>query len=153
MSIFFDKKLLERVGFVGREDLVKVSPSDQQSSPPGEEGQPTGEQALVNDSGIVTTETERRVYDYVRYRLPFLIARDEDLFRKLDHISYRDYKGTFAVSYKQVQKGKLFNFREGTDTKYLFEFPEVDAPIKTDALSDIDDELLSIFMRRVEELG
>jgi hypothetical protein len=102
---------------------------------------------------VVTTEAEMEVYEYVRHRLPFLIERDEDLFRKLDNLSFRDYKGTFVVSYKQVQKGKLFNFREGADVKYRFEFPESDETINTDELSDIDDKLLAVFMKRVEQLG
>ena len=68
-------------------------------------------------------------------------------------ITNRDYKGTFTVSYKQVNKGRLFNFQEGSDPKYRFEFPDSDTAINTNTLSDIDDVLLNIFMRRVEELG
>jgi predicted type IV restriction endonuclease len=93
------------------------------------------------------------VYDYVKHRLPFLIDRNEDLFHRLDDIYYRDYRGTFAVSYKQDRKGRLFNFREGGDETYRFEFPESGEIITTAELSDIDDKLLAIFMRRVEELG
>jgi predicted type IV restriction endonuclease len=156
MNAFFDKKLLERVGFANREDLVKVSPPSAQSPPPErevtEDEQPE-RQPKEADSGVVTTEAELSVYDYVRYRLPFLIARDEALFRKLDDIYFRDFKGAFAVSYKQDRKGRLFNFREGTDTKYRFEFPESGVTMTTDDLSDIDDELLAVFMRRIEELG
>ena len=92
-------------------------------------------------------------YDYVRHRLPFLIDRDEDLFRKLDHVYFKDFRGTFAVCYKQDRKGRLFNFREGSDTKYRFEFPESGEIVATDQLSDIDDKLLAVFMKRVEELG
>jgi hypothetical protein len=102
---------------------------------------------------IITTEAELEVYDHVRHRLPFLIDRDEDLFRKLDNVYFKDFRGIFAVCYKQDRKGRLFNFREGTDTKYRFEFPESGETITTDELSDIDDKLLAIFMKRVEELG
>jgi hypothetical protein len=156
MNAFFDKKLLERVGFANREDLVKVPPPSAQSPPPDPEvteDEPPERQPKDSDSVVTTTESELSVYDYVRYRLPFLIARDEELFRKLDDIYFRDFKGAFAVSYKQDRKGRLFNFREGTDTKYRFEFPESGATITTDDLADIDDELLAVFMRRVEELG
>ena len=62
-------------------------------------------------------------------------------------------KSVFAVCYKQDRKGRLFNFREGADAKYRFDFPESDEVITTDELSDIDDKLLGIFMKRVEELG
>lgn len=152
MNAFFDKKLLERVGFADREDLVKVPPSEPQPTPPPTEEIPD-DQLKAEGSDIVTTEAELEVYDYVKHRLPFLIDRDEDLFRKLENVRFRDYKGTFAVSYKQVQKGKLFNFREGTDAKYRFEFPESGEIITTDQLSDIDDKLLAVFMKRVGELG
>jgi hypothetical protein len=156
MNVFFDKKLLERVGFADREDLVKVSAAETQSSSPTQEmfsDQATENQPQALGTDIITTEAEQEVYNYVRSRLPFLIDRDEDLFRKLDNIYYRDYRGTFAVSYKQDRKGRLFNFREGVDEKYRFEFPESDETIATNQLSDIDDKLLAIFMKRVEELG
>jgi hypothetical protein len=152
MNAFFDKKLLERVGFADREDLVKVPPTETQAAPPPVQ-EVSDNQASTEDSSVVTTEAELEVYDYVRHRLPFLIERDEALFRKLENIHFRDYKGTFVVSYKQVQKGKLFNFREGSDTKYRFEFPESGEIVATDQLSDIDDKLLAVFMKRVEELG
>jgi hypothetical protein len=155
MNAFFDKKLLERVGFAEREDLVKVPPAELQTPPPAQErprDQPVEEQVKTDDADIVTTESEKEVYEYVKRRLPFLIDRDEDLFRRLDDIYYRDYRGTFAVSYKQDRKGRLFNFREGANKTYRFEFPESGEFI-TNELSDIDDKLLAVFMRRVEELG
>ncbi len=121
MNTFFDKKLLERVGFADREDLVRVPPVE--TSPVVSAPEVPDEQPKVEDSGIVTTEAELEVYNYVRRRLPFLIDRNEDLFRKLEHVYFKDLKGTFAVSYKQDRKGRLFNFREGTEETYRFEFP------------------------------
>jgi hypothetical protein len=156
MNAFFDKKLLERVGFAEREDLVKVAPADVQSPTSADEppsDQPVDEQPKADESDIVTTEAEKEVYEYVKRRLPFLIERNEELYRKLDEVNYRDYKGTFTVSYKQDRKGRLLNFREGADGTYRFEFPESGEALVTNELSDIDDMLLSIFMRRVEELG
>jgi hypothetical protein len=47
------------------------------------------------------------VYEYIKHRLPFLISRDEDLFRKLDKVYFRDFRGLFTISYKQVRKGRL----------------------------------------------
>jgi hypothetical protein len=148
MNTFFDKKLLERVGFADRTDIVKVAPADAQATSSVQEST----EASTGEADIVTTEAEVEVYAYVKQRLPFLIARDEDLYRKLDNIYFRDYRGTFAVSYKQDRKGRLLNFREGTDTKYRFDFPESGETVSTDNLSDIDERLLAIFMTRVEEL-
>ena len=156
MNAFFDKKLLERVGFAEREDLVKVPPAELQAPVPPEDSasdQLVAEQPRAEGSDVVTTEAEREVYDYVKRRLPFLIDRDEALFRKLDDVFYKDYKGTFTVSYKQDRKGRLLNFREGADGTYRFEFPESGEVLVTNDVSDIDDMLLAIFMRRVEELG
>lgn len=154
INTLFDKKLLERVGFADRQDLVRVPET---GAVPESSEEIIGEGATVEpksvDLGIVTTETELRVFDYVKYRLPFLIERDEGLFRKLEHIFMKDYKTVFAICYKQERKGRLFNFQEGTDPKYRFEFTESDVSINTNDLSDIDDELLAVFLQRVEELG
>jgi predicted type IV restriction endonuclease len=61
MNAFFDKKLLERVGFAEREDLVKVPPTETQPAP----GTPevSDDQPEVMDSRVVTTEAELDVYD------------------------------------------------------------------------------------------
>ncbi len=155
INILFDKKLLERVGFADRQDLVRVTETDTVSET-GEEDVSEGEiveQPKSVDLGIVTPKTELRVFSYVKYRLPFLIEREEDLFRKLEHIFMKDFRNHFTVNYKQERKGRLFNFKEGTDPKYRFEFTESDVNIDTDDLSDIDDELLAVFLQRVEELG
>jgi hypothetical protein len=149
MNTFFDKKLLERAGFADRDDIVKVPSSEPQPTSPD----PVGEQAKSVEADIVTTEAEMEVYEYVKHRLPFLIARDEDLFRKLDHIYFRDFRGTFAISYKQARKGRLLNMRESTEAKYRFDFPDSGETIATDTLSDIDEKLLAKFMKRVEQLG
>ena len=96
MNTFFDKKLLERVGFADREDLVKVSPAESQPTPLVQET--PEEEPKVDDLSIVTTEAEVKVYNYVRQRLPFLIARDDDLFRKLENINFRDSETSEGAS-------------------------------------------------------
>jgi predicted type IV restriction endonuclease len=149
MNTFFDKKLLERVGFADRSDIVKVPPSEAPSPPPTQEIP----QVPADAPDIVTTETEMEVYEYVKHRLPFLIARDEDLFRKLDHVYFKDFRGTFTISYKQDRKGRLLNFKEGSEQKYRFDFPDSGEIVTTDNLSDIDDKLLTVFMKGVEDLG
>ena len=151
MNVFFDKKLLERVGFADRDDIVKVPDADSQRSAAIQETAP--EQREAEEPSIVTTDVEREVYHYVKQRLPFLIARDDSLFRKLENVYFKDFRGTFAVSYKQDRKGRLLNFREGTDTRYRFDFPGSGETVTTDTLSDIDERLLAIFMARVDELG
>src|SRR5215203_91499 len=68
MNAFFDKKLLERVGFAEREDLVKVPPADAQSPTSADEppsDQPVDEQLKADESDIVTSEAEIEVYEYV----------------------------------------------------------------------------------------
>jgi hypothetical protein len=88
----------------------------------------------------------------VRNRLAFLAAGDEQLFDAVQHIGHIDRKTVFIVFCKQERKGKLFNFRAGTEPRYRFEFPE-DQDIETDDLHEIDEPLLATFRRRVEELG
>lgn len=156
MRTFFDKKLLERVGFAEREDLVRVPEVDTSSkSNTTEEHEDKREQIPSEsvESSIQTTETERQVFDYARQRLSFLIDRDEALYKKLEQVFMKDRKHVLNVSYKKEQKGKLFGFREGTDPKFRLEFAVSGTQINTNDLSDIDEELLAIFMRRVDELG
>jgi hypothetical protein len=173
MHAFLDKKILERVGFAERGDLVRVG-----QGPSAAGGQPstasapagaTGEAALIaaaieaatgdeaartSESGVITTETEVTVFDYVRQRLPFLIEREEELFQKLSHLYPRDFKTRFTVCYRQDRNGRLFNFMEMTQgPRFRFEFPDSGVVINTDDLHDIDGELLTTFMRRVAELG
>lgn len=152
---FFDKKLLERVGFAEREDLIRVPALDISTPTPKETSDDDEAELKTTDdaSGIVTTDVEMEVFDYVGHRLPFLIERDEDLFSKLRHIAYRDFKGIFAVSYKQDRKGRLFNLRDTPEARYRFEFPASGATVITDDLPDIDEELLAVFLKRVEDLG
>lgn len=156
MSTFFDKKLLERVGFADRGDLVRVPNIESDPEPTSSENlhsaQPSEEPEVLSN-GIETTEVELEVFAYVKRRLPFLIDRDESLYAKLEHIFMKDRKQVLNISYKQEMKGKLFNFREGNEPKYRFEFSESKTRIETNQLSDIDTELLEIFMRRVRELG
>jgi hypothetical protein len=103
MNTFFDKQLLERVGFADRSDIVKVPPRKCLPRPPAQEPP----QGTAESANIATTEAEMEVYEYIKHRLPFLISRDEDLFRKLDKVYFRDFRGLFTISYKQVRKGRL----------------------------------------------
>jgi hypothetical protein len=156
MSAFFDRKLLERVGFANREDIVRVPESSVPPDPTHEQetdGLPKDNTAEVSEPGVETTDAELQVFDYVKRRLPFLIDRDDALFGKLDHVFMRDRKVTLIVSYKQERRGKLFNFKEGKDPKYRFEFAGSGTRIDTNELSDIDNELLAVFLQRVQELG
>ena len=156
MQAFLDKKILERVGFAEREDLVRVDEPTPQATAvavavPAPPAEPV---AVAVDNGIVTTETELGIYEYARTRLAFLV-RDEELFQKLTaNLRYEDFKTTFTVFYKQVRKGRLFNFREAAASpRYRFEFPDLDHSVDTDDLGDIDGPLLDAFTRRVAELG
>lgn len=158
-DVLLDRKILERVGFAERNDLVRMRPeaAPAQAPPPAlaPDAAPAPESNGA-ESGVITTETETRVLEYVRSRLPFLIERDEALYRKLADIRAVDHKTVFCVFYRQERKGKLFNFQEATrGPRFRFEFvaPEGAQPVITDQLSDIDQSLLAAFLARVQELG
>jgi hypothetical protein len=122
MRTFFDKKLLERVGFADRGDLVRVPETEVEADAVFTEelGKVQDqERSRLEKLSIETTETELEVFDYVKRRLPFLIDRDDQLFQKLNSIFMKDRKTTLNVSYMREQKGKLFSFREGEDPKRL----------------------------------
>ena len=146
-----DRLILARVGFADRKDLVKVP--DAVASTVAAEAPAV--EAGPEESGVVTTATEMEVYDYVRRRLPFLIAGDEELYHRLENLRPVDYKTVFSVFYKQERKGKLFNFWEGKEPRYRFEFVALGPgnQIQTDNLSDIDAILLAAYKQRVQELG
>ena len=147
-----DRLILARVGFADRRDLVKV-PAEATASPAAAV-EASAAEAAPAETGVVTTATEMEVYDYVRRRLPFLIAGDEELYRRLDHLRPVDYKTVFSVYYKQERKGKLFNFWEGKEPRYRFEFVAPGSgQIQTDNLAEIDGELVAAFKQRVQELG
>ena len=103
------------------------------------------------DDGIVTTEVELSVFNYVKRRLSFLV-KENALFEEIDRIDYRDYKGKFVVYYKKERAGRLFDFFEGGVKKFRFDFGEAGGEIQTDKLSDIDAALDTVFRRRVTEL-
>lgn len=147
-----DRLILARVGFADRRDLVKVAA---EPAPAAAVAEAPAAAAPADESGVVTTVTELEVYDYVRRRLPFLIAGDEELFARLQHLQPVDYKTVFSIFYKQERKGKLFNFWEGKEPRYRFEFVALGPgnPLQTDTLADIDANLLAAFKQRVQELG
>lgn len=147
-----DRLILARVGFADRKDLVKV-PADAAVATVVAEAPPAT--APADESGIVTTETELEVYEYVLRRLPFLLAGDEELYGRLQHLRPIDYKTVFSAYYKQERKGKLFNFWEGREPRYRFEFVALGPghDLQTDTLADIDALLLAAFKQRVQELG
>lgn len=103
-----------------------------------------------HDDGIVTTEVELDVFNYTKRRLSFLV-KDDRLFGEIAKIEYRDYKGKFVVFYKRERAGRLFDFYEGRDKKFTFDFGEAFGGVKsTNRLQDIDVQLLAIFTRRAE---
>jgi len=156
VQAFFDKKILERVGFADRQDLVRVQPAEAPAAAVSATATSDGAEAApvtVVESGIITTETEMRIFEYARTRLSFLV-REEDLFEKLDGLAWVDRKTLFTVYYRQERKGRLFNFREGSDGTLYFDFPDAEEiAIEPRQLRELDEALLATFKRRVGEVG
>lgn len=149
---FIDRKILERVGFASRQDLVRTQPQAPNAAPP--EGVEVGQPAVPSvepDDGVITTDTERAIFDHVRTRLAFLVG-NQVLFEKIRDLRFTDFKTRFIVYYKQERKGRLFQFREGPNGEYRFDFAERDGTLETTELSDVDEPLLTAFKARVSEL-
>jgi hypothetical protein len=145
---FLDRKMLERIGFAEREVFKIEKP---QSAEPAADT--TSSEDVVPDWAI-PTESETLVFEYCGRRLAFLV-KDEALFREIDNIKYAALKNTFIVYYKKRNQGRLFNFRVLSDNQFEFMFPEIEAvepKIVTNNLSDIDQALGSIFMKRAQSL-
>lgn len=147
LQVFLDRKILERVGFANRQDIVKMQQSSQQE--PDAVPEPNGE-VESERPGVITTDTEMRVFEHVTSRLAFLVD-DERLYRKIQELAYTDFKTVFIVYYKQERKGRLFNFREGADGELRFDFPEHEDTLDVRDLYEIDDLLLQSFTRCVNE--
>ncbi len=113
----------------------------------------TSETPSKTDDGLVTTAGELEVFHYAKRRLSFLVKEDH-LFDEIENIEYRDYKGKFVVFYKKERSGRLFDFKEGGVKKFHFDFGlNAGGEVSTDKLTEIDVTLLTVFSRRVEELG
>jgi len=104
------------------------------------------------DRQIVTTDRELAVYRYVCRRLAFL-ASDERQFSAIEQVRYRDYLGKFVIYFENVRKGRLFDFIEGGNGYDKFVFPEPVGEIVTNAITDIDEPLRTIFVLRLREVG
>ena len=150
LQLFLDQKILERVGFASRQDLVKVKKerSERSKLDDSEGEQPV---KISHRGGIITTDTELMLFDYVKGRLAFLVDNDE-LFRKARELQFVDHKTVFWVYYKQVLKGRLFGFREGKSGKFRFDFPESEEPFEVTDLYQIDEPLLQSFLNRVADV-
>jgi len=101
---------------------------------------------------IVTTDRELAVYRYVCRRLAFL-STDEHQFAAIEQVHHRDYLGKFAVYYRNVHKGRLFDFIEGSNGYDKFVFAEPFGEIVTNSMTDIDEALRKTFSQRVRDLG
>lgn len=106
----------------------------------------------VTAQRIVTTDRELAVYRYVCRRLAFL-ASDEHQFSAIEHVHYRDYVGKFAVYYRSVNKGRLFDFIEGGNGYDKFIFPEPIGEVITSTMAEIDEPLRAVFSQRIRDLG
>lgn len=124
-------------------ELMRAGPS------PSEKSNPTTDVAAQR---IITTDRELAVYRYVCRRLAFL-AGDEHQFSAIEHVHYRDYVGKFAVYYRSVNKGRLFDFIEGGNGYDKFIFPEPFGEIVTSTMAEIDEPLRAVFSRRIREIG
>jgi len=116
----------------------------------------TSEREQISDSGgniaqrIITTDRELAVYRYVCRRLAFL-SPDEAHFSAIEQVQHQDYVGKFVVYYRNVRKGRLFEFIEGNNGYDKFVFPNQIGELVTNTMKDIDEPLRRIFMLRVRE--
>lgn len=144
LGVFIDQAILERVGFADR-PVVKI----EQPAPPPAAPAKDVEVDLGEANGVVTTETELRIYNHILRRLAFLVD-DESLYHELDHVQYQDFRTTFTIYYKRPRAGMILNFKEFADGSYQFAFPALDRTITTRDLTEIDAPLLEAFMMRVK---
>lgn len=88
-------------------------------------GQEPANDAEDSVARIITTDRELAVYRYVCRRLAFL-SPDEAHFSAIEQVQHQDYVGKFVVYYRNVRKGRLFEFIEGNNGYDKFIFPKSD---------------------------
>jgi hypothetical protein len=126
--------ILERLELTNKNNAEKVKQDPEPQKP---------------DDTAIVSPLEAEIFQYIKRRLAFLVEEDR-LFEEIDKIEQRKYKGKFVVYYKKERVGRLFNFYEGGNEKYCFDFGDFGGKISTDHLVDIDDKLLSVFKQRVD---
>jgi len=94
ISLLVDKIILDRVGFAHREDLVKVPTAGTQTVQASPEAATPADEPVSD--GIITTDTELRIFQHTLTRLSFLV-KEEAQYRELSSLEWRDFKTTFVV--------------------------------------------------------
>lgn len=100
------------------------------------------------------SEAEDRVLDYIRRRLAFLVAGDQELYDCIDRISAKDYQGKLVVFLDMERKGRIVDFIEpknGAPMKFLF--VDDPTPIETHDMKVLDERLVAGFRRSVAAIG
>jgi len=142
---FVNLKILQRL------DLPTKEKEPEKQIP--EAGQSPIENTQKPEDCLALTPLESDVFNYVKRRLAFLVKEDR-LFEELDIIDQRKYRGKFVVFYKRERLGRLFDFYEGSEKKYSFDFTQAGGKtVSTNSLTDVDKELLGAFTKRVAENG
>lgn len=144
---FISRRILQRLDLPQMEGAAR--PAEAPAAPPPLPAPPLG------DDKIVTTEAELKLFAWVKHRLAFLV-RDDHLFREIDNIAYQDFQGSFAVFYKRIRTGRLFDFYEpkpgARDPRMKFVFPSESGKgeeVFVTAFTEIDDRLLAAFKQKV----
>lgn len=108
--------------------------------------------AADNSKAIVTTPAELAAVESIRMRLAFLAKGDIGLYEHIRRIEYRDYQGKMVVFYGKERKGRILEIIESRDGSAItFQLAET-GESATD-IAALDDSLMSIFRKRVQELG
>ncbi len=136
---FVNLRILERLDLPAKEKEPEkqAAPVDPQPS------------EKTKDDELQVTAVESEVISYVKRRLAFLVKEDR-LFDAIEGIDHKKFSSKLAIYYKKERAGRLFDFYEGKDRRYFFDFGQFGGEISTDKLSDVDEPLLALFVKRVD---
>jgi hypothetical protein len=100
------------------------------------------------------TEVEQSVFDYIRRRLAFLVAGDQELYDRIERIAAKDYQGKFVIYLGMERKGRILDFYEGRNGGPMkFVFVDDPNPVETTNVKTLDDRLVASFRRSVAAIG
>ena len=102
------------------------------------------------ENEIQLQDIDEGIYDIVVKRLIFLCGKDEALFSATDEIYFESLRTKCVVFYKNQNKGRILDVVRGSE--FLYSISDGENNLSSKNISELDQQLISLFKKRVSEL-
>lgn len=109
------------------------------------------------EDGTEYTIEEQTLFNYVHTVAPIFLKKfdktDKEIKDILTNVNYKDYKGSFAIYYKQVQNGAFIKYNQ---KRGLFDFPflnKKNIECDIERLHHIANDIMRALKNRIDEIG